>query len=721
MKDSQIGSGGITESFQLSKHQRYRLRHKEKVNDYEAKRRVERSDYKREYYSRTHPFKSFVGVDGEGRNTPDGRHAYFMLRAGGGTLYPRDGEERLRTSDCLEYLCNLPPTHTYVAFFFDYDVTKILEDLSFKKFDKLVHRQQRVRDIGGWWPVDFGDYQFDWFPRKEFKVRKFLGQDDDGKRTYSPWIIIHDVGTFFQASFIKVITLWDVGTPYIREKIAEGKALRSDFAAIDDKYIDKYNEWECILLAELMEKFRKVCEDIGYMPKKWQGPGLIAEAAMRRHNVPKTEDIPLFQDAGKDSVASFGRYAYYGPKFETSLVGPTPAPCIQFDINSAFPAAMLELPCLLHGEWERVIGKRTLGEEELSISFGRFATRPHGKRFMFGGFPVRRKDGSIHFPFNGKGWYWSFEARAAIHQDYTVYDSWVYTRHCDCRPFGYLAEIYERRLELGKSTVGIVLKLVMNSHYGKLVQSIGAPRYSNTVWASFITAWTRTRIADGIHSLPDCRNADVRVPCGHDCYMIASDAIYVRTYPEYQLDVGKNLGQWDKETHPYGLFLVQPGVYFDPVRDDQTGTYKTRGVSKSLVVEHKVSFLDGYKRILATHDVRQGDVHLPCSTFIGIRQAIARHSTKQLGKFVEFVDSETGQQGRRTSFEWVTKRQPQPINDPDTVSEGIRTIPYAGTRDNKYSGRPVQTIPYSRDIGGLLKREENRLMFEDQPDWIRTE
>src|SRR4029077_5832259 len=156
----------------------------------------------------------------------------------------------------------------------------------------------------------------------------------------------------------------------------------------------------------------------------------------------------------------------------------TETPCVQFDINSAFPAAMLHLPCLVHGEWERRVGKRDIESDELSICFLRFKWKPEGKRFLFGGFPVRRKDGSIHFPFNGKGWYWSFEARSAIHQDVTIYDSWVYQKRCDCRPFDFLGQIYEERKALGKSGKGIVLKLVMNSMYGKLVQTIGSPRYS---------------------------------------------------------------------------------------------------------------------------------------------------------------------------------------------------------------------------------------------------
>lgn len=713
----QTGSIGTTHTvLNESRWERYRRENPEKVKAYENGRSRNRRDYQRNYRRTDDGNRPFRGVDGEGRdNRQTGLHDYFMLRAGDSTFSPRIGETRLRTLDTLAFLSDLPQDYTYVSYFFDYDVTKILEDLPFQKLRKLVMRDKRKMKRGGWFPVEYGDFEFDWFPRKEFKVRR---KDGD-------WTIIHDVGTFFQTSFIKTIETWDVGTPYIREKIAEGKGLRGEFVNISDEYVDQYNLWECECLAELMEKFRNVCDTLGYRPKKWQGPGLIAEAAMRKHEVPKTEDIPILngEDSAKpDSVAAFGRNAYYGPKFETSVVGPTEAPCMQFDINSAFPAAMMELPCLIHGEWHRVSGNRTIGSEEVSIAFGTFRWDADDKRFLFGGFPVRRGDGSIHFPCNGKGWYWSFEIRSAIHQHFTSHDSWIYTKRCDCKPFSYLADIYTERKRLGKGTVGIVLKLVMNSHYGKLVQTIGDPKYSNPIWASFITAYTRTQIADAIHSLDCCRSDDKRIPCGYDVYMIASDAIYTRRYDAYTLDTGKGLGQWDPETHENGLFIVQPGVYFDPVGDDDaTTTYKTRGIPKRMVIEYKQAFLDGYRRICESRDIRSGDVLLPFHLFMGIRQSIARRSTKQLGKFIPFTDKETGMEGRRTSFEWATKRRPQPLPEYYDERRGIRTAPYSGLSHSRYFPKPVQTVPYSKDIGGIERREAARLDFDNQPDWVRIE
>jgi hypothetical protein len=320
------------------------------------------------------------------------------------------------------------------------------------------------------------------------------------------------------------------------------------------------------------------------------------------------------------------------------------------------------------------------------------------------------------------------EINSAIHQDFTVYDSWTYETHCDCKPFAFLKDMYAARKRMGKSAMGIVLKLIMNSIYGKLVQSVGTPQYANPIWGSFITAWVRSEMMDAIHSLPNCKHPNDMIPCGWDVYMVATDAIFTKDYSDEEADLecGEELGQWDKVVHPNGLFLVQPGMYFDPTGEDSDTVYKTRGVPKTVIMEHRQEFLDAYEEMVKTHNVKAGVVHLPFTLFVGIRQALHRHNMKQAGQFIPYVDHETGIPGRKTSFEWSTKRRPQPIENPlvgfgnYTAIIGFRTLPYFGTIDEKRDERPIQTVPYSKDIGGLVRRTMARLDFDDQPDWVKT-
>src|SRR5216117_2022691 len=231
---SQSGSGTTTNGTSETiwdKRARYKREYRQRANvrareraRYEAtadKKRAQSRDYYKSHKEQTlarlakRDAKQFVGVDGEGINLANGYHAYNMLRAGDRKIEPRDGDVRLRTTDCLEFLSSLSPDHIYVAFFFDYDVAKILEDLPFKRLKYLIDKEGRRRKKGGFWPVDYGEYSVDYLTRKELKVRKGRG----------PWITIHDVGSFFQTSFVKALELWVVGTPDEREAIGQGKAL----------------------------------------------------------------------------------------------------------------------------------------------------------------------------------------------------------------------------------------------------------------------------------------------------------------------------------------------------------------------------------------------------------------------------------------------------------------------------------------------------------------
>ena len=86
------------------------------------------------------------------------------------------------------------------------------------------------------------------------------------------------------------------------------------------------------------------------------------------------------------------------------------------------------------------------------------------------------------------------------------------------KPLAGLAELFQQRLRVGKSTPhGIGLKLTYNSAYGKFAQSIGTPVFANPVYASLITAGVRAMICDAIATHPNHTD---------DLLMIATDAVY---------------------------------------------------------------------------------------------------------------------------------------------------------------------------------------------------
>jgi hypothetical protein len=674
-------------------------------------------EYMRKYRAsgrdKTQPWQEsrpFVGIDGEGGNLETGYHAYFLLRAGNKRLLPSEGNARLTTVQCLDFLTSLDPHPIYVGYFFDYDVTKILEDLGWTKLDRLIHRDKRAREDGkGVFPVSYGMFEVDYLPRKEFKVRRTQGED-------TKWRVFNDVGSFFQCRFVEAIAKWDIGTEKQRELIGVGKEGRANFSFADIESIDEYNAMEIVLLEELMEKFRAACLETGYTPARWQGPGLLAEAMLSKHGVQRTRDISLFNTEAYEGLLTFARNAFYGGRPEIMGVGPVNRVVHQFDINSAYPYAMQFVPCLVHGKWKRKRhgikgqdferGKNRV--DNLRLVYGTFEAHPttkDRKRPMWYGLPLRTKDGAIVYPAAGRGWYWSFEVDSAIHQRFTVFEEWSYTRHCQCEPLGFVRDVYLSRQRMGKDAAGTVLKLGLNSLYGKCVQSVGSPKYANPIWGSFITAWCRSMIQDFIHGSEWCKQDSMW--CGKDVLMIATDSVC--TFNE-RLDISpsKDLGGWSVETHPRGMFLVQPGLYFGT----SGKASKTRGVPRSVIETREQDFRDAFDRMVESRHLADGDIVVDQRMFVGIRYALHRHNLKLLGQWIEFTDPETGRTGKTIRFDWRSKRAPWPVLNPmPGAHDYIETFPQDGSVD-------TETLPYSKDIGGLVLRDSLRKLFEDQPDWM---
>lgn len=620
------------------------------------------------------PPKPFVGADGEGGNYGPTDHRYFLLRVGNDAI---ENPKGLESWECLDFISQLPTGREYVSYFFDYDVTMMLRGIGRARLERLLDREARQTARDGTrlfhcQPLDVERrWQIDYLPRKFIKVRR-MGED---------WRTISDVGTFFQCSFVKALRRWEVGTPEIWSRIESMKFERELFTRITPE-IRSYNQEEVDLLAELMERFRDVCSDVGYVPTKWQGPGYLAVSMFKRNGVPKSKEylpklpLPLLQGA---------RDAYYGGRFETASVGPIDGPVYQYDINSAYPWALTQLPCLIHGTWRQ-------GDSDslFTLKRIRFEARADSySRVSYYGFPVRDKAGSIAFPRNGTGWYWQCEIDAAIHQKVTkTFESWTYERHCDCVPFSWVPKVYEERIALGKAARGLILKLGLNSLYGKTVQSIGRPAYAQPVWGSLITALVRAKLYNAVHAA-GCSST----VCGARVHMLATDAVFV-TSP-VDLPISKALGDWDLETHD-SLFIIQPGVYL--MGDDKAP--KTRGIPQRNLVERAQEFRDVFAR-----GGWFDRIPVPLHVFIGMRAALHWGKPELMGQWIDVY--------KEVSFAWESKRRGR---GPD--GEGLHRIDGVLRTDPIESHRDTASVPYSKDIGQAIA--DAQFLLWEQPEGSDT-
>lgn len=612
-------------------------------------------------------------MDGEGGDVPDpdalfgAVHRYQLLRAGEFVIENGDG---LRFEECAAFLTSLPQDRIYTGYFFDYDATMMIKSIPEERARRIMNRATREGQFGSH-PVDVGEYQVDYLPHKEFKVRH---------KDQKHFTVISDVGQFFQGSFLNTLKKWNIGTPEQWKQIEDGKKNRSEFTWMT-REIRYYNALECDLLEELMTQFRAVCRDIGYIPRKWQGPGYLASAMLDAHKVPKRDSIPIMRN---DEFRALANEAYYGGRFETTASGPVRGPVYQYDINSAYPAILRSLPCLHHGSWKRIYAI-----PDSSTWFGE-VDFTHPARDLLNHFPVRDQHGGICYPCNGSGVYWSEEVRAAREAgaDVAFLKGWEYERHCECNWFSWVDGYYRERLRLGKTNKGYALKLGGNSIYGKIAQSIGYAPWANPVWAGMITAGCRAMLTDAYRQAPD------------DCVMLATDGLFM-TRP---LDVpcSTALGEWDLTVHEDGIFIVQPGIYFMPGSD-----VKTRGVERGRISGKRAEFEAAWDRYLSER--KDVAVTVPVDNFVTVRQALARNKWRTAGSWEHTT--------RDISFDWSTKRSAALAMQRDGV---LRTMPLPGG---------PRSVGYDRLIGGqakmslLVRRyadpglEEAQRMAE-QPDWV---
>ncbi len=375
--------------------------------------------------------RPFVGVDGEAgyvhdpwcaretRGWCECRQHYAALTAGDKTLSNPDGRP-LSTWQCLEFLTSLPPAR-YVGYFFDFDATKILADLSLHVLQDIVYpdgirtprsdKSTLVRD-----PITRRMYLIRYVPHKFLKVVRvgdLVGDTPPGKkprRVGGRSIVVNDCAGYWQTSFHGAITTWGVGTAEELAVIQEWKAKRSDFTLPLAREVVDYNLLECKLLAELMTKLDRTAVALGIRLERYHGAGTLAEALLKKHGVDAFRSDGEAREPDLDHAIMC---AYFGGRFESAVVGVVPTLHV-WDIASAYPAAMVTLPCLRHGHW--IHHKRSPPLTRLADSamvYVRWDVYPSEQR-PFGPLPYRRGDQELLYPLSGEGWHWVEEVRAAM-------------------------------------------------------------------------------------------------------------------------------------------------------------------------------------------------------------------------------------------------------------------------------------------------------------------
>jgi hypothetical protein len=442
--------------------------------------------------------------------------------------------------------------------------------------------------------TDWEGYRLRWLPGRKFSVarsERYMHRETQTiKQRAVPGSqrVIFDCFGFFQRSFLETLITFKVGTPAQLDLITKNKAERRNFDMLDDETIE-YCQLECKLLAELMTKFRNTMltaerryfADTGNKLRLWSdnpyGAGSIAQEMFASARVPKRPrpdkhpqniDTAVYSPLRPRAFNNMLVMAYYGGRFEISRTGHIPGPIYEYDIHSAYPAAMAHLPCPLHTQWAFSEERPPTGSLYVGlIEFGHPSN-------SWCGFPWRTKQGGLLFPINGRGSYWSCEIEAAeelFNAKVKWFGGWQAVKCCDCHLYNFIPFMYSfrKRLDNEEKGSGIAFKLGPNSAYGKLCQGVGEAPFRDMVAAGLITAFTRTKLLNAIALDPDA------------IVMCATDAVYsMRPLP---LPISDELGDWEEKTHG-SMFIVMPGIYWFP---GEEGASKTRGIHKSVLERYK--------------------------------------------------------------------------------------------------------------------------------------
>lgn len=549
----------------------------------------------------------FVGIDGEGITVADNVHLYTLLATSDRTsIFNQDG---LRTAPCLEYLFDVKrrnPAAVFVSFYFSYDTNMILGNLHPESIFQLrksgfcfiYDKTQTGRCI-----------KIEYFPRKFVTFTEGIRMiteaiNDDGEviktRHFRQLnkIQIWDVFGFFQSSFVKALKQYDIGDKDVIDHIEAMKTVRSDFIDTDNASVAEYNQMECSLLVELMQRMDESLIKAGLKLRAWHGAGAVAGALMKKHGINKYIHRPEINSDHYNAVM----HGYFGGRIQAVQLGVFDRPVYSHDIVSSYPSTIQFLPNLA-GCDEVTYDAFVPDLPELSTTIWHVSWDV-GEGSLIPPFPHRDVKGNIDFPYAGEGYYWHCEVMAAMRHypgQIEVIRGYGFIPADDYMPFSFVPELFEQRkvFKAAGDHTQLVIKLGLNSLYGKCAQSKGyngaVPAYQSYINAGLITAHTRARLFDLAMQSPE------------NVVAFSTDGLY--SFKEHDCLEGKNLGEWERDFTD-DFFIIKPGFYRG-VRDDKE-LAKVRGF--------RVSEVDWSElREIWLRDGVNGELKTESDCFIGMK------------------------------------------------------------------------------------------------------
>lgn len=469
---------------------------------------------------------------------------------------------------------------------------------------------------------------------------------------------IHDTGSSFVGGLLDVIDKWKpLLTPEQKNVIEWGKkARKSGFLDGSIDRVEAYSEAECIAHARCVRLLLNAIKDsanIIIAPSSLFGSGSIAAQAFKYHKVPTrkdthTEEQPI-NGTPLDQIALL---TYFGGLIEGPVVGLVKGQTDEVDLNSAYPAQMIHLPCMKdgHGRWRKKRGdwrahrppEGSVGHVQASWCVDTPSTPP---------FVVRTAEGLVRQPLSGiKVWVTLAEfevAKRHFGDDAQAHHTVWWEQQCECpNPLAWLQQLYDKRQHIKHQMTTIedknadewqifksheeAIKLIINSCYGKLAQqrpTLG--RYTNLHYASHITGATRALVRKETWT----REAQG----GTVVYQHTDSVLSINGTPQ---DGGSTLGAWKLEKQSTDLLIIQPGLAISMgnlhINDEGQATIQgkaaTRGCRKNEFAKAAEQWITDAD--LTQHPAQWPEIVIERTMMISRRMAQARGKPELAGSFL---------------------------------------------------------------------------------------
>ena len=484
------------------------------------------------------------GIDGE---LIDGE--YSLLCSNEDEIW---STHRLTSMECFEFLLSEAATSKRLfGYGIGLDVAHWIRDLTQSQKVRLAKEGMTYTELG----LNF--YRVSYRPNAYFRVDRLAGIPtcQKGRATVQS-ATITDLMKWHRKPFVDVSEEWNLGTQEEMNLVRGGKEARPLFTGSQFHAIRSYCRAECRMIAELATDQIRLMGDAG-MPKAH--PLTIGSVAGQFASKRKVQS---FHGQPPDAVSEILPYAFHGGRMHVGQFGRFKE-TFHWDIRSAYGWAMAHLPDML-GTWEFVPAGFYHSEPWMLylISWDydeiKYPVMP---------FPHRDNNGYIHYPPRGRGWYWSPVVMSALRNFRTgrlhVERAIRYRPLTDTKPFAYMQELYDSRIENAGSPIAGVIKLLMVATWGRMCSPKNSRRPGHNKgngrekgvtaglldWAGMTTALIQARILDAIRETGD-----------RDFIACCVDGFFTKS-GDVPAPVSEGLGEWSVKRYDE-LFLLRPAFYW---------------------------------------------------------------------------------------------------------------------------------------------------------------